>query len=69
MQLRIVLQKSQTVENVVRKGTGSRRARVKMEILTRSVHEVISGEIVSNNLFLGKIVTENIESHPWEAIL
>ena len=39
-----------------------------MEILTRSVHEVISGEIVPNNLFLGKIATENIESHPWEAI-
>ena len=63
MQLKIVLQKSQTFENVVRKGTGSGRAVVK------NIHWVISGEIVPNDLFLGEMSIENVESHPWEAML
>ena len=36
---------------------------------SKNVHEVISGEIVPNDLFLGEISTENVESHPWEAML
>ena len=35
----------------------------------KAVDEVVAGEIVSNYLFLGEIVIENVESHPWEATL
>ena len=35
----------------------------------KNIHEVISGEIVPNDLFLGEISIENVESHPWEAML
>ncbi len=34
----------------------------------KPVNEVVSGEIVSDDLFLGEII-ESVESHPWEATL
>ena len=63
---RIVLQKNRIAENVVRKGTGVERAGLKLKTL---LMKQLAGEIVSNDLFLGEIVIENVESHPWEATL
>ena len=36
---------------------------------SKNVHEVISGEIVPNDLFLAEMSIENVESHPWKAML
>ena len=49
-----------------KKGHWRRACRTKIE---KPVDEVVAGEIVSNYLFLGEIVIENVESHPWEATL
>ena len=63
MQLKTALQKSQTVKKCGKKGYW------KWACQRKNVHEVISSEIVSNDLFLGEISIENVESHPWEAML
>ena len=50
---RIVLQKNRFAESVVKK----------------DIDEVLSGKIVSNDLFLGEIIIDRAESHPWETML
>jgi hypothetical protein len=47
-----------------KKGHWQRACRSKIE---KPTNEAVSGEIVSNDLFLGEIVIESVESHPWEA--
>ena len=49
-----------------KKGHWQRACRSKIE---NPVNEIVSGEIVSDDLVLGEIVIESVESHPWEATL